>query len=140
MTATQIHEIIKDKAVITFLACPNYSGTERYPLMIVGHGKRPRSFGKKSEAELDFDYHFNCKTWMTDELFFAWLKRFDDYIGLTPNGRLHLLLDNCSEHGGPDVHPILKSVVLHYRPPNRTNHIQPIDVGNIATVKSELRL
>lgn len=60
----------KDKTRITFLAACNATGTEKMPLMIIGNSCRPRPFGRKSGAELGFDYHYNSKAWMNKDLFF----------------------------------------------------------------------
>ena len=47
-----------------------------------------------------------------------------------------LLLDNVSSHF-PDIE--LRSVRLHYLPPNTTSHLQPLDAGIIKTFKSWYR-
>lgn len=36
---------------------------------------------------------------MTKALFYAWLGRFDRYIGRTPGRKVLFLLENCSTHG-----------------------------------------
>lgn len=139
LSATQVNGLKKDKSRITCLACCNFSGTEKYPLMIIGHARRPRPFGKQSGKALGFDYYFNSKAWMTRELFFSWLERFNAYVSMTSGRRVLLLLDNCSAHGGPDVHPVLSNVELFFLPPNTTSHIQPMDAGIIAAVKAKFR-
>jgi len=98
----------KAKSRITYLACANIDGSEKFPLMIIGRSKRPRVFKKKTGQQLGFDYHNNKKAWMNSGLFFAWLHRFDDYIAQTPGRKVALLLDNCSAHGKIDTIPKLK--------------------------------
>lgn len=59
----------QDKTRITCLACCNWDGSEKFPLMVIGRANRPRPFGKKSGQELGFDYHHNKKAWMNQVLF-----------------------------------------------------------------------
>ena len=59
----------KDKTRITYLACANADGSERFPLMVVGKAERPRPFKKRYEHQLGFDYYSNGKAWMTAMFF-----------------------------------------------------------------------
>ncbi len=67
--------------------------------MVTGNSKCPRSFRKKTGLELGFDYHSNKTALMNTELFFPRLRRFDAYIGKTPERKDILLIDNCKAHG-----------------------------------------
>lgn len=129
----------KEKTRITLLACCNNDGSERMPLMIIGTAVRPRPFKGKFGSELGFDYHANRKAWMTKELFFAWLKRLDLYIGRTPGRKILLLLDNCSAHGKKEEMPPLHNVRVEFLPPNTTSMVQPMDAGIIAWVKAKYK-
>ena len=66
------------------MACTNGDGTERVPTMVIGTSKNPRCFNGQGGFELGIDYHASKKAWMTSDLFYAWLLRFDSYIGSTP--------------------------------------------------------
>lgn len=44
----------KDKTLITFLACSNTTGSERFPLLIIGHVQNPRCFNGNSADDLGY--------------------------------------------------------------------------------------
>eukprot|EP00171_Calliarthron_tuberculosum_P021547 IDg21547t1 len=73
-----------------------------------------------------FDYHSNRKAWMNQILFFAWLQRFDQYIGRKPGRKALLLLDNCSAHGRAESVPPLQNVRLEFLPPRTTAKSSPL--------------
>lgn len=98
----------KQMVRLSYLACCNATGTERYPLMIIGNSARPPCFKRKSGADLGFDYHSNKKAWMTGELFTGWFRRFSSYISRIDEKRnVLLLIDNCSAHGSDRTLPAL---------------------------------
>ena len=66
----------KMKDRITSVVCANADGSEKTEMMIISNAVRPRPF-KKSRQEHGFDYHANKKVWMTTNLFFEWLNRFN---------------------------------------------------------------
>lgn len=94
-------------------------------------------FKKKYGHELGFDYHSNKKAWMTSELFFNWLRRFDRTIGQDEGRKVLLLIDNFSAHGTPETMPTLQNVRVKFLPPNTTSKVQPVDAGIIAWLKAK---
>lgn len=129
----------KDKKRLTLLVCANATGTEKFPLLYIGNAKKPRCFKKKTGADLGFDYASNKKAWMTMDIFFEWLKRFDAFIARTPNRRILLLLDNFSGHGSAECMPALANIEVKFLPPNTTSRLQPMDAGIIASLKRRYR-
>ncbi|PXF48371.1 Tigger transposable element-derived protein 6 [Gracilariopsis chorda] len=129
----------KDKKRLTSLVCANAKGTEKIPLMIIGHAVRPKCFEKEYCAKLGFDYSSNKKAWMTMKLFFDWLLRFDAYVRQTPGRKFLLLLDNFSGHGTAGCLPPFSAVQVKYLPPNTTSKLQPMDAGIIACLKPRYR-
>lgn len=129
----------KDKKRLTVLVCANASGSEKFPLMIIGNAQRPRCFRKLSGAQHGFDYWSNKKAWMTSALFFEWLGRFDCFIRQTPGRKVLLLLDNFSGHGKDGFLPELYSVVVKFLPANTTSRLQPMDAGIICSLKRRYR-
>lgn len=127
----------KDKTRLTYLVCANGDGTENYPLMVIGNYFRPRPSNRKTGQQLGFDYWNNAKAWMNCVLFFAWLHRFDKYIGETAGRKVILLIDNCSAHGKPDNLPVLENVTVRFLPPNATANFQHMDAGIIASFKKK---
>ena len=126
----------KDKTRITFLGCCKSDGSEKYPLMIFGNSLRRRLLKEKYGHEVGFEYYANKKAWVTRELFFAWLKRFDRCISRTHGRKVILFIDICSVHGSEEVLPEVQKVDVRFVPPNTTSRLQPLDGGVIATVKA----
>lgn len=129
----------KDKTRISVLAACNADGSENMPLMFIGSAAKPRSFKKKSAADLGLDYHANRKAWMNKILFYEWLHRLDRYIGKEEGRKILLLIDNCSAHGKQETLPVLQNVRVEYLPPNTTSKVQPLDAGVIAWVKRKYK-
>lgn len=100
---------------MTYRACANADGTEKFPLMSIGRACRPRPFREKYGHELGFDYYFN-KAWMNRESFFAGLKRFD--LDATPGRKAALLIDNCSARGTAQTLPDLQHIEIIFLPQN----------------------
>eukprot|EP00171_Calliarthron_tuberculosum_P006886 IDg6886t1 len=107
--------------------------------MFIGSAWKPRAFKKKTGKELGFDYHANKKSWMTQVLFYDWLRRFDAYICESPERKVALLIDNCSAHGTQESLPTLQAVTVIFLPPNTTSKTQPMDAGVIASIKVRYR-
>ncbi len=92
----------KQKDRITFLACANADGTEKFRMMINGKSANPRFFSGKSGSELGIDYYSSGRAWMNTTLFYERLERFNAYISTTTERRVVLLIDNASCHGRVD--------------------------------------
>lgn len=75
---------------------------EKMLLVIIRKTRTPRSFDRKSGMKLRFDYHHNSKAWMNKSLFFGWLKRFDNFIGIQNGKRALLLINNCAAYDHKD--------------------------------------
>ena len=97
----------KQKKRVALLVCCNSTGSDNFPLFIIGSARRPRCFQKRTAEQLGFDYGHNKKAWMTMALFFEWLKRFDTYICKTSGRTALLLLDNFLVMGLKQNYPIL---------------------------------
>ena len=54
----------KQKDRMTFLACVNADGMEKFPLMTIGKSARPRCFQGREPNELLIDYHYSPKAWI----------------------------------------------------------------------------
>lgn len=107
--------------------------------MLIGKFERPRAFGRKYGRELGFDYHFNQKAWMRQDLFYDWLHRFDRYVSRADGRKVLLLIDNCAAHGSTNSLPRFENVEICFLPPNSTSRTQPLDAGIIAKVKAQFR-
>ena len=52
----------------------NMSGSEKFPLLVIGNSKRPHAFKKK---KIPVTYKANSKAWMTTELLEEMLRAWD---------------------------------------------------------------
>lgn len=129
----------KDRYCITFLACAIADGSEKSKLMVIGSVLNPRAFKETSGRDLGFDNYTNKMACMTTELFFAWLPRIDQFIGLEPGRKVLLLIDSSSVHGQKDHLPPLQNVRVQFQPPNTTRKVQLLDAGIIAWVKAKYK-
>ena len=119
---------------VTIALCCNADGTDKLKPFVIGKIAKPRCFSNFSPGNY-VRYANNRKAWMTSYLFGEWLHAFDDRMANKGRKEL-LLLDNVSSHF-PDIE--LRSIRLHYLPPNTTSHLQPLDAGIIKTFKSWYR-
>lgn len=101
---------VNEKKLLTLLVCANATGTEKFPLMMIGDCARPPSFVKNSGRDWSFDYWSNRNACMTVVLLFDWSQRFDAYVRRTPGRRALLLLDDFPGHGSPLCLPPLQAV------------------------------
>lgn len=104
-------------------------------MLIIGNTERPRPFQGKCGREIGIVWHFNKKAWITQVIFYNWLKRLDGYIGATLGRDILLLTDNCTAHAKEDSLPTLQSVQVSIISPNTTSRVQPLDAGVIAWIK-----
>ena len=88
----------KIKGLVTFTVCSNIDGTDRLPPLVVGTAKNPTCFHGRMGYYLGFDYMWTKSAGNRREVFFPWLKGFDDHIGAKPYRRALRLLDNASCH------------------------------------------
>ena len=114
----------KAKDRITVLLCANMSGTEKYPLLVVGKSKKPRCF-PADPKRLPVDYDHSKNAWMTGDMFRRWLQKWDTSLR-TKKRKICLLIDNCPAH--PADVP-LTNIILKFLPPNTTSIMQPMDMG-----------
>lgn len=129
-----------DKTRVTYLACANADGSERFPLLVVGHVTSPSSFATVSTQRTDFDYHHNRNALMTSSIFFDWLLRFDKYIESTSSERqVILLVESCEVHGTPETLPPLTHVKVCHLPPQREAKMVPLQ-PLVTAIKARYRL
>ena len=118
----------KSKQRITLLVGANTSGSEKFPLLVIGNSKRPRSFKKK---EIPVTYKANSKAWMTAEIFEEMLRAWDGRLG-QQGRRVLVCLDNFSGHP-PELQ--LNNIQQVFFPPNTAANSQPMDQGIIENFK-----
>lgn len=130
----------KQKNRFTVLLCCNADGSENFELIFISTTQRSGAFKKKYGYKYGLDYHSNSKAWMTSNLFFDWLQRFDAYISWIPYLKFVLLIFNCSAHRLLETLSPLPRTMVIYLPPNTASKIQPCDAVIIAAMKANYRL
>ena len=127
---------------VSVLGCSNAAGTHKTKLLVIGKNVNPRCF--KGVKVFPVIYRSNKKGWMTTKIFLQWFERYFvrearahcTSVGLDPNCKIVLLLDNCSSH--PAL--LMKDNVMGlYLPPNCTSLIQPCDQGILWSMKCKYR-
>lgn len=124
-----------DKNRITLALSANANGSERLPILFIGHAARPHCFKGNTGAELGFDYKSNKKARMTCQFFRQLLRQLDKTM--RAEGRILLLLDNVSSHSTGDLQ--LANVAVKKLPSTTTAWLQPVDGGAIALFKRRYR-
>ena len=61
----------KSKDRSTVAVCANMSGSEKWPLLVIGKSRNPRCF--KNVETLPVSYKANRKAWMTGDMFEEWV-------------------------------------------------------------------
>ena len=118
---------------LTAAVCCNMSGTEKWPLFVIGKAQNPRCF--KNVKSLPVTYKANKRAWMTGELFTEWVVEFDKKMKRMKR-KVLLFVDNCPAHA--DVRN-LAATTLIFLPPNTTSVLQPCDQGIINAFKQQYR-
>jgi hypothetical protein len=130
-------KMMKVKDRVTIYVCTNASGTDFYPLSIIGKSAKPHCFRSHS---LKLQYYNQKKAWSDTATFKRWWSDFLVHIRSRTNERVLLILDNCGPHCGKAAEfmndPQVEVVML---PPNCTSVYQPMDSGVIAMIKKNYR-
>ena len=127
-------KIDKKRLSIAFLV--NATGTELINPIVIGHNKKPRSFGNWNPNSI-VDYYFNSNAWMTMDIFSDWLLKLNNKMKIF-NRHILLLIDNAGGHNiTEETKKKLTHVNLEYFDPNVTSHIQPLDMGIIRSFKDK---
>jgi hypothetical protein len=139
----------KEKERVTASLMCNAAGTDKWPLMIIGKSKRPRSFPKSFQPKRDLGVRYanNKMAWMTTKEYSMHIK--DLNAEMKRRGRSIVLLgDNVPTHTVEDAEVDeelgfkvidLSNVKLIFLPANTTSVVQPLDQGIIAAVKAHYR-
>ncbi|XP_050685966.1 tigger transposable element-derived protein 4-like isoform X2 [Eriocheir sinensis] len=69
---------VRSRLRLTVLLCGNMTGTEKFPLLVVGKHPKPSSF--RHVKSLPVQYVANQKAWMTSDSFGAWLQDVDSWF------------------------------------------------------------
>ncbi|XP_063612602.1 tigger transposable element-derived protein 4-like isoform X1 [Penaeus indicus] len=120
----------KSKHRVTVLMCTNMTGTEKFPLLVIGKHPKPKCF--KNVKSLPVQYLANPKAWMTTESFTAWLHDLDSWF-VQQNRKVLLILPNLPIH---PKSPKLNAVRVLTSP---TTFIGPCKLGVSHSLKRNYR-
>ena len=120
----------RSKMRLTGLAAGNAYG-ERLLMFVIGKANKPRCF--KGVRNLLWRYRAQRKSWMTTELFEEWVRQLDRKFSAA-NGKIALIIDNCTTHLHVEQ---LNSIELIFLPPNTISHTQPMDQSTIRALKAK---
>ncbi|KAK3888717.1 hypothetical protein Pcinc_007250 [Petrolisthes cinctipes] len=120
----------KSKHRVTVLMCTNMTGTEKFPLLVIGKHGKPKCF--KNVKSLPVQYLANPKSWMTSEMFTAWLHDLDSWF-VQQNRKVLLILPSRPIH---PKSPKLIAVKVLTSPPT---FIGPCKLGIAHSLKRNYR-
>lgn len=122
---------LKERFTVLFTA----SATgHKEKMWVIGKAKKPRSFPSFSVYQNAFVYRNNTRAWMTSSIFQEYVNWLNNKMKAM-NRHILLFLDNCPAHPPIEV----SNVKLVFLPKNTTAHLQPLDQGIIAMVKSRYK-
>lgn len=76
------------------------------------------SFQGKYGRDISLDWKLNKKAWMNWGICYGWLKRLNAYVGLKPERKMLLIIENCTAHGKAESMITLQNVRLCFPQPN----------------------
>jgi hypothetical protein len=129
----------QNKECLTLAVCYNVDCSDKLPLLVIGKYENPRCFKNINRNSVGCKYRSNPKAWMTQVIFFEWLKGFNARM---VGRNVLLIMDNYNTHI-----PLmqltsvvtLRNTTVFYLPPNTTLKILPCDVGIIRSFKAYYR-
>jgi hypothetical protein len=124
----------KDKARISLCFCVNASGTDRFPVWIIGKAKTPRALRNISISTMGGIWRWNKKAWMNISIMSEWLQAFYSHIGQTR--QVLLTMDNLPAHySAVELCPPPQNIRICWLPANGTSRFQPLGQGIIQNFK-----
>ena len=120
------------KQRLTGLAAGNALG-QKLSMFIIAKANKPRCF--KNRKHLPCRYRGQKKSWMNSDLFEEWVREQDRKFECE-NRKILLIVDNCPAH--PQIGG-LKAIEMCFLPPNTTSITQPMDQGDIRSLKAKYR-
>lgn len=86
--------------------------------------------------EMQLNYTSAAKGWMNTTLFGNRFHKFDNYVGLTPDKRILLFIDNASVHSRLEILPSFAIIHVEFLPKRTTSILRPLDLGVIDSLKN----
>jgi len=89
------HEVENSKCKVSVVFCTNGTGTDRLPLLFIGHERQPHALKGINVQALGGRWRNSSKAWMNTAIMAEWLSHFYSHVG---DKRVILLMDNFSSH------------------------------------------
>lgn len=131
---------------MTVLCCANATGNHKLPLVVIGRGKRSRTFTSNEIKNLPVQYFSQETAWMDKDIFVTWF-----HSNFVPTVREHLksqglpeaallIIDRNSSHpNNQHLRSDDKTFFVHFLPPKVKNLVQPMEQGIIRDMKLQFR-
>ena len=117
---------VKAKQRLTLVLCANLTGSEKFPLLVIGQNAKPASVHQVKS--LPVQYICNLKSWITEEGFTAWLNDIDSWA-VQQGRKICIIASNLPIHSKPLS---LRAVKLVIAP---KGFIGPLRQGPITALK-----
>lgn len=118
------------KRRITALLCTNMTGSEKFPLLVIGKHTKPKCF--RNVKSLPVQYLSNEKSWMTKENFTSWLTDLNSWF-VQQNRKILLVVPSSPIH---PKSPKLSAVRVLVSP---SNFVGPSKLGIAHALKRNYR-
>ena len=106
---------------------------DKLPMFMIAKAIKPWCF--KNVKFLPCRYRNKQKSWIDVGLFEEWVREMDKKF-VSEGRKIALTISNCPAH--PQIES-LKSIKLFFLPPNTTSQVQPMDQGEIRSLKAQYR-
>ena len=128
----------KDKVRITLALCVNSTGSDRFPVWIIGKSKTPQALRHIDITTMGAIWCWNKKAWMNTVIMVQWLQAFYRHIGSTR--QVLLTMDNFSAHySAVELSPPPSNIRICWLPANSISQFQPLNQGIIQSFKAHYR-
>lgn len=120
---------------ITMLCCANAAG-EYIPPMIIYPSKRRYSIIRNIGA-IQYD---SPNGWTSNEIFFAWLRHFQNVVKATKENPVLLIIDTDESHVSVLAYDFCQNnnIILIAIPPNSSKFLHPLSLSFFGPLKEEL--
>nr|XP_006126666.1 TOM1-like protein 2 isoform X1 [Pelodiscus sinensis] len=144
-TGNNIHSGMKElKERVTVLGSWNAAGTHKIKLLVIGKSLRPRAFSGIKVFPVEYRASKNgsitgqiLRDWF-EKTFVPQARQHCSSLGLDPNCKILLILDNCSAYPSADT-LVKDDVFVLFLPPNCTSILHPQGQGILRSLTCRYR-
>ena len=132
------HEVENSKCKVSVVFCTNGTGTDRLPLLFIGHERQPHALKRINVQALGGWWRNSSKAWMNTAIMAEWLGRFYSHVG---DKRVVLLMDNFSPHqSAVKLASPPSNITVKCLPGNSAGVVLPLNQGIIQNAKQHYKM